>query len=99
MNSQAIAYSLLLLVGLFWSIDVAAADGIGDRLLRTFGVFEPLPLSASAALTAGWTKVSTSCVPSLGWAYATTSQGPTQEDPMWLFFTQAGQLGGFVNPL
>jgi hypothetical protein len=69
----------------------AAAQGFGSRLLRTFFVFAEQPLSSSVAEANGWYRLSSTCDPNVGYAYAQTSGGPTSLSPVTLY---AGQLSG-----
>ncbi|ELR15098.1 uncharacterized protein ACA1_215700 [Acanthamoeba castellanii str. Neff] len=73
----------------------AAAQGFGSRLLRTFFVFAEQPLSSSVAEANGWSRLSSTCDPDVGYAYAQSPSGPTSLSPVTLYYTAAGQLSGF----
>jgi len=69
---------------------------IGDRLLRTYGVFKNQPLTADDAQTAGFTMYTDSCTQfGYGYAKGTDGSGPSKGDSAILFFTAGGQLAGF----
>jgi hypothetical protein len=68
--------------------------GIGDRIVRGFEGFHTMPITVKEAT--GWVKMSGTCVPGLGMAYAqASSHNATKEDePVILYFTPAGQVSG-----
>jgi len=68
---------------------------VGDRLLRTFLVFQKEPLTVAEARQNGWYPLNTTCDPNYGFAYAKSSSGPTATEPVTLYYTAGGQLGGF----
>jgi len=70
----------------------SGAPAIGDRLLRTFGVFKQQPLTVDDATSQGWAAF-TDCN-QFGIGYAKGS-GPTRGDSAILYFTSGGQLSGF----
>jgi len=76
---------------LFFAIalaNVAAYQGIGDRLLRTFFIFHALPLNTTDAESSGWEPVDGSCNEFLGVRYTQNS------GPIFLYFTSGGQIAG-----
>ena len=44
--------------------------GIGDRLVRTYGVYSSLPTSTAQAIALGWKQTNKSCDPNRGIEYA-----------------------------
>jgi len=72
-----------------------SVHAFGDRLLRTYFLFENQPLTASAAQAAYWTNVNAAgCDPRFGYQYSNPS-GISKSNPTFLFYTAAGQLAGF----
>jgi len=67
---------------------------IGDRLLRTFGIFKNQPLTSDDAEAQGFSAFTDGCTP-FGYGYAKGSNGPTKSDSAILYFTAGGQLAGF----
>jgi len=85
------AFILLAIVAL--TISAIQAQGIGDRLTRTYNVFSSLPVTSSSVQQAGWFNY-THCDPNLGIAYTEVKGGPTQSSPVSLFYTAGGQIAG-----
>jgi len=75
----------------------ASAGSVGDRLLRTFLLFSPQPLTIDAAIEQGWRNVSNSpgCDPDFGIMMTSVERGPDKGDSATLYFTAGGQLAGF----
>jgi len=69
---------------------------VGDRLLRTFLVFNNQPLTVDDAQSAGFTQFTDGCT-QFGYGYAKGSDGsgPSKGDSSILYFTEGGQLAGF----
>ena len=89
-----LAASVLVLASL---VGLSAGQGFGSRLLRSFFVFAEQPLTASVAANNGWYRLSSSCDPNVGYAYAQEHTGPTSTHPVKLYYTAAGQLSGVVS--
>eukprot|EP01087_Luapelamoeba_hula_P008244 TRINITY_DN2054_c0_g1_i1.p1 TRINITY_DN2054_c0_g1~~TRINITY_DN2054_c0_g1_i1.p1 ORF type:complete len:284 (+),score=33.82 TRINITY_DN2054_c0_g1_i1:47-898(+) len=89
--SERVVLGLVVVCAL---IAIVAAVPVGDRLERTFLLFESQPLTASAAESAGWMRNSDSCDHRFGYAYA-YGNAPSASYPEWLFYTAGGQLAGF----
>jgi len=81
-------------LALFVAITFATAHGvsIGNTLVRTYTKYVPLPVTAAEAEAAGWS-VNSLCDPNLGIAY-NQNGGPTEDQPMTLYYTPAGQAAG-----
>eukprot|EP01095_Lingulamoeba_sp_RSL-Kostka_P002821 TRINITY_DN13739_c0_g1_i1.p1 TRINITY_DN13739_c0_g1~~TRINITY_DN13739_c0_g1_i1.p1 ORF type:complete len:281 (+),score=103.83 TRINITY_DN13739_c0_g1_i1:888-1730(+) len=67
---------------------------VGDRLVRTFGIFVDLPLNTTFASDFGFAPISGECDPNFGIAYAHNGS-PSKAKPTILYFTSAGQLSGY----
>lgn len=85
----------LLLLFLFTVVVSISADGFGDRLLRTYFLFQKQPMNMSDAINAGWYNLSSSCDPTFGYQFAASASGATRYNPTFLFYTASGQLAGF----
>jgi hypothetical protein len=87
---------LLTCVAVAACMAAATATSLGNILQRDYTVYVPLPTTAGQALAHGWVAFngSTTCVPGLGVAYAQEASGPTEQHPLWLYFTPAGQASG-----
>jgi len=74
---------------------VRDSSQIGDRLLRTFGVFKNQPLTPDDAEDQGFTAFTDGCT-QFGVGYSKGDEnGPTKGDSAILYFTAGGQLSGF----
>jgi len=69
-----------------------AYTGIGDRLLRTYFIFSPMPINSSEAQS--WYQIG-DCVPGLGTQYTVKSGGPTKSNPMSVYISAGGQVSAF----
>ena len=68
---------------------------LGDRLLRDYTVYAPMPITAAAAVGSGWFREGRGeCVPGLGVRYSQSRAGSTPAKPLRLYFTPHGQLAG-----
>jgi len=74
-------------------LSFANAD-LGGTLLRTYFVWAPIPLTASAAQSAGWTQDG-GCETNLGIAYQ-ASGGLQKDSPLMIYYTAAGQIAGIA---
>lgn len=81
---------LLMVVGL-----ACSQHSLGDQLFRTFGVFKPLPMNASAAVAEGWHRQG-GCG-KYGVAYTTGASGATKDSSVTVYYTQGGAFAGFQN--
>jgi hypothetical protein len=54
---------------------VSSGTGLGDRLVRSFGIFAELPLTATEATAEGWVLHTSRCDPKLGFL---ATQGPVR---------------------
>eukprot|EP01129_Flabellula_baltica_P016934 TRINITY_DN9234_c0_g1_i1.p1 TRINITY_DN9234_c0_g1~~TRINITY_DN9234_c0_g1_i1.p1 ORF type:complete len:300 (-),score=49.80 TRINITY_DN9234_c0_g1_i1:33-896(-) len=69
--------------------------GIGDRLLRTYTMYETLPVTAAEAIHQGWVyNNQTTCNPALGYSANFKGSVATEDYPLTLFFNKAGQISG-----
>ena len=69
--------------------------GLGSGLWHEYTKFDPMPTNASYAQTVGWyPDAGSSCIAGLGIKYSQTSNGPSKEKPVSLYFTPAGQVSG-----
>jgi len=66
----------------------------GSKLERTFTKYDELPMGADALHAAGWHKHGTTCDPALGYAWTEDASGATQDHPIKLYTTEAGQPSG-----
>jgi len=74
-------------------IIAASSVPIGDRLIRTYTEYVPLPATVADAIAAGWNTTGL-CDPVLGIKFNYHGFVPTMDSPMTLYFTQAGQAAG-----
>jgi hypothetical protein len=72
----------------------ANAFSIGDRLVRTYTEYVPLPITAQDATSQGWKPYNTTCDPALGVPYTHGGAAPSKNAPMILYFTAQGQAAG-----
>jgi hypothetical protein len=93
-RAHILVLAVVVVAVLLLSGQQAAAQGFGSRLLRTFFVFDAQPLTASQAETNNWSRLSSTCDPNIGYAYAQDPSGPTSLSPVTLYYTAAGQLSG-----
>jgi len=66
---------------------------IGDRLVRTYTVYVPLPITVTDAKAAGW-QTNGVCDNATGIAYNFNGIGPSVSYPLTLYFTSGGQVAG-----
>jgi len=75
-------------------LDNAQGTGLGDRLVRTALLYEPVPLNVDEATNDGWAAYgSNGCDPMLGLSYAIDG-APSWMYPITVYFTSAGQIAG-----
>eukprot|EP01092_Planopodium_desertum_P008742 TRINITY_DN371_c0_g1_i1.p1 TRINITY_DN371_c0_g1~~TRINITY_DN371_c0_g1_i1.p1 ORF type:complete len:288 (+),score=57.19 TRINITY_DN371_c0_g1_i1:40-903(+) len=67
---------------------------LGDRLLRDYTVYDALPINTTAAIASGWQLSDSTCDPNLGLAYTYSGAYASQDYPLTLYFTSAGQIAG-----
>jgi hypothetical protein len=92
--NSLLALLACVLVAAMVTPSVSAYSGIGDVLLRTFGVFHEQPLTAAEAESLGWTRATQSCLPGIGNVYV-PSGGDVASDSQFLIYAASGQLAGF----
>jgi len=85
----------MLIVVLVLGTIICGASGlsIGDRLLRDYTVYDSIPITATEAKSEGWT-IQGTCDPNRGYKASFSASGPTESNPIALFFTAAGQVAG-----
>jgi len=86
---------VLVFVALLIAIASAQTyQSIGDRLLREYTKYIPMPTAVYNATFNDWQAADGNCDDDLGVAYNYQSNGPSKSAPITLFFTKAGQLSG-----
>ena len=76
-------------------VTAETGQGLGSGLWRTLRKYDPMPTNAADAQTVGWyPHAGSSCIAGLGIKYSQTSNGPSKEKPVSLYFTPAGQVSG-----
>ena len=76
-------------------VTAETGQGLGSGLWRTYGKYDSMPTNAADAQTVGWyPHAGSSCIAGLGIKYSQTSNGPSKEKPISLYFTPAGQVSG-----
>lgn len=85
---------MLLLVAAL--VATAHALSVGDHFTRSFGLFDGMPTTATAALDAGWVQTSSSCDATLGYAYNMDQSGPTRSNPITLYYGANSALYGMA---
>jgi len=82
-----------MLLFLTFLISQVFSASIGDRLIRTYTVYQDLPQNITNAQSLGWLQSST-CDPYLGIPFNFQASAPSVDYPLTLYFTAAGQLAG-----
>jgi hypothetical protein len=81
------------LVFVFSLVVFTSAVSIGDRLIRTYTVYNSLPSTMSDALDQGWNS-SYVCDSNLGLPFNYGGTSPSVDYPVTLYFTKGGQAAG-----
>jgi hypothetical protein len=94
-NTIVLSFFALLALCMFVSADNENYPpmSIGDRLVRDYTKYYPLPITVYDADGSGWVALTGDCDDTLGIAY-TQSGGATVDNPVTLFFTSGGQISG-----
>eukprot|EP01064_Diplonema_japonicum_P029011 TRINITY_DN4596_c5_g1_i1.p1 TRINITY_DN4596_c5_g1~~TRINITY_DN4596_c5_g1_i1.p1 ORF type:complete len:278 (+),score=66.39 TRINITY_DN4596_c5_g1_i1:64-897(+) len=83
--------SMMLLSAAVVSCEVS----IGDRLIRTFTKYVPMPVTMDVAKKTGWApSAGSQCDPNYGIPYVNASLGLSRHAPTTMYFTPAGQVSG-----
>eukprot|EP01102_Stenamoeba_stenopodia_P010717 TRINITY_DN325_c0_g1_i1.p1 TRINITY_DN325_c0_g1~~TRINITY_DN325_c0_g1_i1.p1 ORF type:complete len:290 (-),score=52.60 TRINITY_DN325_c0_g1_i1:156-1025(-) len=67
---------------------------LGDRLIRDFTKYIPMPITVEDAEYDSWQQSSSGCDPNLGIAYTQYGSSATTNYPITLYFTQSGLVAG-----
>lgn len=74
-------------------VAATAAEGLGDRLLRAYTIYDEMPLSVEGAVEAGFLEAGP-CDPARGTPYTQSGDFVSKTSPSVLFYTCAGQISG-----